>query len=325
MRARKPGANQNAAKAGGWTHSGATANVLMLLTTIFWASNIVAGKFALKGMSPMALTLLRMGAAAILYWAILIATRGIPSLSMIRRHWRVLSLMALMGVTLNQIFYIGGLSLTSVTHTGLIQAVGPVFVLLLAGFLGEEPITGLKIAGMAISFAGVAVLLVEKSAPGSGSHWQGDLLLVGAAAVFAYYTILMKKVSNVYDSLTLNAYVFGFGSIFLIPFCAYPVSQVHWAQVPLQSWLGLAFMVVFASVIAYLIFGFALQELAASTVAAFSYLQPVIAAALAVWMLHEKITTRAVAGGVLIMAGLYLTERERGEKKHIKRLAHGGV
>lgn len=319
------GASRRSVKPTGWVHSNATANVMMLLTTAFWAGNIVAGKFALRGMSPLALTLLRMGGAAILYWVILVGMRGAPSFSIVRRHWRALIMMALMGVTFNQIFYIGGLSLTSVTHAGLLQAVGPVFVLLLAGFLGQEKITGLKIAGMAISFVGVAVLLVEKTPPGSGAHWQGDLLLIGAAAVFAYYTILMKKVSNVYDSLTLNAYVFGFGAIFLIPFSAYSVSHVHWSEVSFQAWMGLAFMVVFASVIAYLIFGFALHELAASTVAAFSYLQPVIAAALGVWMLGEKITTRAVAGGILIMAGLYLTERERGEKKHMKRLAHGGV
>lgn len=325
MEAESTSGNQSTAKTGGRAHSGMAANVLMLLTTAFWAGNIVAGKFALQGLSPMALTLVRMACAAVIYWAILIATRGVPSLAILRRHWRVLILMALTGVTFNQIFYIGGLSLTSVTHTGLIQAVGPVFVLLLAGFLGQEKITGLKIAGMAVSFVGVAVLLLEKSAPGSGAHWQGDLLLIAAAAVFAYYTILMKKVSDLYDSLTLNAYVFGLGAVFLIPFCAYPVSQVHWSRVSLQAWFGLGFMVVFGSVIAYLIFGFALDKLSATTVAAFSYLQPVIAAALGVWMLDEKITTRAVAGGILIMAGLYLTERERGDKKHIKRLAHGGV
>ncbi|MGH9328586.1 MAG: DMT family transporter [Terriglobia bacterium] len=301
------------------------ASALMLLTTFFWAGNIVAGKMALAGFSPLALAQLRMGAAAILYGALFIAWHGFPSLHLTRRQWLSLILMGLTGITLNQICYIGGLARTSVTHTGLIQAAGPVIVLLLAGMMKLETLTLGKILGMAISFLGVAVLLVEKPPHGSGAHWQGDLILLAASGFFAYYTILMKEVANVYDTLTLNTLVFGVGAVLLIPFCARPVSEVNWRRVPPHAWWGLAFMVLFASLIAYLIYGFALQELSASFVAAFSYLQPIMAAALGVWLLGEKISGGAVLGGILILLGVYLTEAKRTEKKHIRHLASGKV
>ncbi len=73
-------------------------------------------------------------------------------------------------------------------------------------------------------------------------------------------------------------------------------------------------MVILGSVISYLIYAFALTELAASRVAAFSYLQPVIATGLAIWLLAEKLTAGVVVGGALILGGLYLAERERGEE-----------
>ncbi len=301
------------------------AGSLMLLTTFFWAGNIVAGKVALTGFSALALAQLRMAAAAALYWILYLAYRGFPQQRPSKRQWLILGLMALNGITLNQVFYIGGLARTSVTHAGLIQAIGPVMVLLLAGCLRVETFTLQKLAGMAVCFTGVAVLLLEKPGRASTAHWTGDAMMIAAGAVFAWYTILMKEVAHLYDTLTLNALVFGLGAILLIPFCAPATARVAWRQVPVQAWLGLGFMVLFGSLVAYLIFGFALQELTASTVASFSYLQPVMAALLGIWLLSERISSSTVVGGGVILAGVYLTERARGAKRHMRHLATGKV
>lgn len=305
--------------------SATVAGGLMLLTTFFWAGNIVAGKEALTSFSALSLAQLRMATAGLLYWILYLSYRGLPSLRLSRRQWLTLALMALAGVTLNQIFYIGGLGRTSVTHAGLIQAIGPIMVLLLAGSLGQEALTWQKAAGMAVSFGGVAILLFEKSGGAGEAHWSGDLLMIAAGAVFAWYTILMKEVAHVYDTVTLNALVFGIGAILLIPFCAVSVSRVPWHQISGRAWLGLGYMVLFGSLVSYLIYGFALQELQASVVASFSYLQPIMAAALGVWLLSERITTSAVVGGIVILAGVYLTERVRGTKHHMQHLATGKV
>src|SRR6185437_11917380 len=131
-------------------------------------------------------------------------------------------LMALTGITFNQICYIGGLARTSVTHTGLIQAIGPVMVLLLSAAMGMESLTHRKALGMAVSFAGVAVLLLEQPAQGSGANWLGDLIVIAAGGFFSLYTILMKRVANVYDSLTLNMLVFVPGDTFSHPLLRRP-------------------------------------------------------------------------------------------------------
>lgn len=319
------GREENLGSSSRGIHGTGAASALMLIATFCWASNIVAGKFALTGFDALALAQLRMGGAALLYWIIYIAWHGRPSLRLNKKQWLTVTLMAVTGVTLNQIFYIGGLAKTSVTHTGLIQAIGPVIVMLLAATMRIEALTFRKIIGMVVSFVGVAVLLIEKPASGSGAHWVGDVMLLVASAVFSYYTILMKNMANVYDSLTLNALVFGLGAILLIPFCASSVEKVPWRHLPPQAWYGLVYMVVFGSLVAYFIYAFALQELSASKVAAFSYLQPVMAAALGVWLLNETISTKAVMGGILILLGIYLTENERGRRMHLLHLARGKV
>jgi drug/metabolite transporter (DMT)-like permease len=307
------------------SRSHTAAEAMMLAATFFWASNIVAGKVALTAFSALALAQLRMAAAAILYIVVYAAWRGLPPLRLGRREWGLMALMALTGITANQIFYIGGLDMTSVTHAGLIQAIGPIAVLLLSAAMGREPLTVRKIIGMAVAFLGVAVLLFEKPGSGSGAHWTGDVVMILACAVFAYYTILTKQVANRYDPLVLNVYVFALGALFLIPFCGYSTAMVAWGRIPAGAWLGLAYMVLFGSFVAYLIYAFALERLSASNVAAFAYLQPVMAALLGLWLLGERISTPVVIGGALILGGLYLTERARGSGKHMTHLATGRV
>ncbi len=125
----------------------------------------------------------------------------------------------------------------------------------------------------------------------------------------------MKEVANQFDALTLNTLIFVLGAIMMLPFCAHAVVVTNWAALSLKAWWGLAFLIVFGSVISYLLFAYVLTELAASRAAAFNYLQPVIASGLGIWLLSERLTSKVLIGGGLILAGVYLTERERGEEK----------
>lgn len=292
----------------GAARSARLASLLMLIGTFCWASNIVAVKWGLEGFNAPALAELRIGGAAILFSIVCFLQNGFPALRLGRRQWITLARMALCGITLNQIFYIGGIARTSVTHAGLIQAVQPVMVMLLAAAVGMEIISSRKWLAMVLAFAGVGTLLIGRPPQGSAAHWTGDLMLLAASVVFAYYTILMKDAASTYNNITLNSLVFWLGAILLLPFCARSVLGIHWAHIPAHAWWGLGFMVLCGSFVAYLIYAYALQELAASKVAAFSYLQPLMAVALGVWLMGEQITIKIVAGGALILAGVYLAQ-----------------
>jgi len=284
--------------------------LLMLIATFCWATNIIAGKEALRGFGALALAQIRVWGASVIYVALFLAWPRRPSLRRSRRGWAFLGLVALFGITLNQLFFIGGLARTSAAHTALIVALGPVMVLVLSRLLGMEALTLLKSVGILVSFCGVAVLTTGKGGRGNGAHWQGDLLALAGSAVFAYFTILVKEATVQSDALTLNTIVFSLGSVLMLPFTVRQLLAVRWSAIPPLAWWGLAYMVVMGSVLAYLLFALALAELSPSRVAAFNYLQPLIAITLGVWMLGEKVTSGLIAGGALILVGLYLTERE---------------
>ena len=289
-------------------------HLLMLFVTICWASNIIAGKEALRRFDSLALAQLRVLGSAIIFTIAFLATGRFRCLRLSRRDWGFLLAIGATGIALNQLTFIGGMARTSVAHTGLIVALGPVLVLVIAVLIGLESLTASKLLGMLVAFSGVGILTLDKAGQGRGGHWLGDLLMLASITVFAVYTILMKEVANKFDPLTLNTLAFGLGGIMMLPFCSRAVAMTNWASIDSSAWEGLAFLVVFGSVISYSLFAYVMTELAASRVAAFNYLQPVIASALGIWVLAERLTPKVLVGGALILAGVYLTERERGEE-----------
>ncbi len=297
----------------------------MLVPTFCWAANIVAGKEALLGFNPLALAQLRVAGAAFILGVLFVLRGGRSRLPRTSREWLTLAALGLTGITLNQLCFIGGLARTSVIHTGLIVALGPVIVLMLAALMKTENLTLTKVVGMMLAFSGVALLLMERKRSADGPHWFGDLIVLAGTVVFAYYTVLEKSVAKRYDDLTLNAFVFGLGAVLMMPLAGKSTLAVDWHDLSLRAWGGLGFMIIFGSVLAYWIFAYALTQLSPSRVAAFSYLEPVIAAALGIWLLGEKVALGELMGGVLILVGMYLTECEGCDVSRICHLAHRGA
>jgi len=288
-------------------------HLLMLFVTVCWAANIIAGKEALTGFGALALAQLRMLGAAVFYAALFVPGRLVRRLQFSWGKRFFLVVLAAGAMALNQIAFIGGMARSTVAHTGLVVALGPVMVLVIAVVIRLEALTTGKIVGMLIAFAGVGILTSDNAGQGSTGHWKGDLILLSGTLVFAIYTVLMKEVANHFDTLTLNTLVFVLAAIMLAPFCVRAVSRTNLSAVTLEAWWGLVFLIVFGTVISYLLFAYVMTEMAASRAAAFNYLQPVIASGLGIWVLSERLTWKVLIGGIVILAGVYLTERERGE------------
>jgi drug/metabolite transporter (DMT)-like permease len=299
-------------------------HLLMLAATFFWAGNIIAIKEGLAGFTTLALTQLRITFAGIIFIVLFLATGKLRNPKLSRRDWVFMFFIGLTGVTLNQVCFIAGLDRSSASHAGLIVALGPIMVLVLSCTIGLEALTGSKFAGMLIAFGGVAVLATARSAPGSHASWVGDLILLAGSGFFAVYTILVKEIADKYDAVTINAWAYVIGVPLMLPFAATAVRQVHWGEVPAHAWWGLAYAILFGSVVPYLLFALVLTELTAARVAAFSYFQPAIATGLGVLMLHERLSARLFIGGAFILGGLYLTERERGDEQPAEAAKNSG-
>jgi len=289
---------------------------LIFLMVAFWSGNYIAGKIALRAFSPMMLAGLRIGFAGVMIlplyvWERHVAhvrLRAVPRLAMPR-----LLMLGLFGVTLNQVLFIVGLSRTSVAHAAILIGLTPIQVLIVAGLRGQERITARKAVGMAIALAGVAVLkLFEPSGAGTtgaDATWIGDFVVLLAGLCFALFTVFGKEVTNQYSTITMNTYAYVGGAVALLPITLWEAARQPLAHIGTGAWLAAIYMALFPSVVAYLIYYHALAHMTASRVSAFSYLQPVFASLMGIAILHERLGAPVVAGGMVILGGVYLAER----------------
>lgn len=288
---------------------------MILLTVVIWTFNFLAAKVALREMSPFTLAPMRVELAAFIM--IMISTllarragsRASPRPALDRAdYWRFFWL-GLFGVAGNQVLFLIGLSSTTVGHSSLIIATGPISILLLARAQRLELLTVNKLLGMVLSFSGVALLALEKGFSLHAGTLRGDLITFAGSFSFACYTVLGKRIAPKYDTISMNLYLYSFGALIVLPFALWRAAHLDVTSVSWRGWAGLVYLALFGSVIAYVIYYWALRHLAASRLAAFTYLQPVLATILGVGMLGEELTHNLLGGGALVLVGVYLAER----------------
>lgn len=282
---------------------------LIFLMIFFWSANYIVGKVALREFPPLLLSGVRVSMAGLLMLPIYRFNKTGPQPAA-PRDYLMLSALGFFGVALNQLFFVVGLGRTTVAHASIIVSLGPVLVLLVASFMKLEKLTARKLAGMLLAMAGVAVLrLFQDNAGARHATWFGDTFVFFSTLFFALFTIYGKPVTRRYTSITVNTFAYVSGAILLAPITIWQASIHPLSHVSLTGWACAFYMALCPSVLAYLIYYYALTHIDASRVASFSYLQPVVATGMALFLLDEHLTAPVVTSGLTILAGVYITER----------------
>jgi drug/metabolite transporter (DMT)-like permease len=283
---------------------------LIVFMVLGWSLNFVIVKAALPYLDVWSMTSFRIILSSALMLPIYFWT---PRRARFERKdiWTFIVL-GFFGVVMNRGLFIVGLDYTTAGHSALIVAIGPILILLLARMMNLERITTAKVLGMALSFAGVLVLVGGDELHLQSGTWVGDLITLGGTTGFAVFTVMAKKVAGHYDTISMNTFCNLAGAIILLPLGIRQAARLDWASVAWQGWAGLAYTALISSVLAYLIYFWALKHVAASRLAAYTYAETPIAAFLAVLLLGEKLTAALLVGAALILAGVYLAEFWRG-------------
>jgi drug/metabolite transporter (DMT)-like permease len=282
---------------------------LISLMVLFWSVNFAVGKYVLKNIPPLLTVGLRTCVAAVAMvvvyriWAKRKETAGWHSSDL-----RLLFALGLLGVGVNQLFFVLGLSRTSVSHAAIMIGLTPVLVLIIASVMGQERLSRGRLFGMVVALCGVALLQTGSEA-GRSSSLVGDLFILTAAVAFAWFTVRGKAEIHRLGGVTVNMFGYVCSAIVMLPITGIFAWSFDFSRVTWTVWLSLLYMALFPSVACYLIYYYALKYIPASRLAAFAYLQPVIATLLAIPTVGEYPTQSLLAGGALVMAGVFATER----------------
>ena len=280
---------------------------LISLMTFFWSINYVVAKIALRSFPPLLIGPLRAATAAVLLLPVFIFLRPSSGERWQRRELIELALLGVFGITLNQVFFVVGMASTSVAHAALVIATTPLQVLMLAAFRGQEKITARKLAGLGVAIAGIAVLNLGTET--RGASFNGDFFVFLASFCFSLYTVFGKEVTRRHNIITVNAVGYLAGALAGAPLLVQQSWNFDFGAVAASGWWSLAYMAILSSILCYLIFYYALNHLTATRLAAFSYVQPVIASLAGLLILREPITLPIAAGGLLVLSGVWVTGR----------------
>jgi len=287
------------------------AHLALFITALIWTANYWITKWLIPGfLTPQQLIILRIGGALPLFWLV---SLFIPDNTVTPKNLLYIAVAALFGISLNQVFFIEGINLTSPVDVSVIHVSNPVFVLLLAAFFLNEKVTWLKTAGIVLGAGGaILVILSGKTAGLSSGHWQGNMLAVFNTVAYAIYLVMIKPVMKLYHPITAMKWLFLFGFILTFPYSAKSLSEINLAGVRQITWLALAFIILFPTFLAYFLTIYSLKHVTAATVSYYSYMQPVFVALVAWFLTQDVFTPVKLLGTLFIFSGVYLVGRKNG-------------
>lgn len=297
-----PAAPPSARAAPGLTAALAAAFGAMFL----WGLNYSFAKMAVDRIDPLAVALVRVLIATPLLFLVLARSgKARFSLADLRRTLPL----GLSGVLANQIFFITGIHMTTPAHSSLVVALLPITVLLLAHWRLGERLTPMKLSGMSVALAGIVLISLRDGWTFSRETLLGDSLTFCGVCSFAYYTVSGKGVIPDLGVLRTTALSFLTGGLAMLPLALPSALRQDWSGIPPHGWLGLVYVVLVGTFVCYLLYYAALARIESGKVAAFMYLQPVVAGVASYFLLGETLHGHFLLGGLAVMLGVFLAER----------------
>jgi drug/metabolite transporter (DMT)-like permease len=284
------------------------AHLALLTANLIYAASFTIAKNVTNGpIHPFGLVLLRVSGAVILFWLTgLLFVREKAEKKDIPRF----ALLAIVGVAINQLLFLKGLSLTSPISAAIMMITTPILVLIIAAVVLRERITALRVIGIFIGFAGAIILMIGKTHSGGKSdNTFGDLFIFINALSWGTYLVLVKPLVKKYHTVTILRWVFFFGWFLVFPFGLTEFREVNWQGMTQMDWFNALFVVIATTFVAYLLNTYALKELSPSVVSTYIYLQPLLAAAIALYAGSDHVDLLKVCSALMIFVGVYIVSK----------------
>lgn len=278
---------------------------------VFWGASFIATKIALRDVSPITLVWLRFGIGVLILGAAVLIRRQIPKFDF--KALAYLSLLGFLGITFHQMLQSNGLITSQASTSAWIVASSPVFIAILGWLVLRESLGWTRAAGIALAGLGVLLVVTEGDL---ASLWlgsfgrPGDILILISAVNWAVFSILSRRELERYAPTSMMFVVMGFGWLFTwLPFLLSGPGPAEIEKLTGSGWIGVGFLGIFCTGLAYIFWYDALKQIPASQVGAFLYMEPLVTVMVAAAVLGESLLFATAIGGAIILLGVWLVNR----------------
>ena len=288
----------------GRTDSILPAHLAVIGANVIYGINYVVAKGIMPDfMQPRMIILLRVAGATMVFW---LAASWYPRQKVALPDMARIAICALFGIAINQVMFFEGLNLTTPINAAIIMVGTPILVLLFSHFILKERITGYRLLGIILGFAGAAYLIISGGGPNLGSNTiLGNFFVFINASSYGLFLVLIKPLMKKYRPITLMKWLFTFGLVYILPVSAHLTMKTDFASIPSGIWLSVIYVILFTTVLAYFLNNYSLKNISPTMNSAYIYLQPFLAALVALLAGKDRITFTAMIAAVLIFAGVY--------------------
>jgi drug/metabolite transporter (DMT)-like permease len=297
--------------------------IWLALATIYvvWGSTYLAIRVMVETMPPLLAAGTRFVVAGAVFLAVLLAARGRASVRIGRRELIGAGIMGLL-------LPFGGNGLVTVAEqeipsglAALIIGSVPLWVVLLRTAHGDRP-HPVTLAGVAIGFTGLALLVLPGDRPGDAALW-GVLVCTAAAVSWATGSYYSRRIPQPDDALVSTAWqmVLGGAAMVAVGAAVGELGDVHPERFSLDSVLALVYLITIGGLLAYTAYTWLLKHAPISTVATYAFVNPVIALVLGWAILSEEITLAMVASAAAIVLSVAAVVRREGEREPVREAA----
>lgn len=227
--------------------------------------------------------------------------------------FKQLFISALFGVAFNMLLFFKGLSITTPINGAVLMMNTPIFVVVFATFYLKEKITAPKILGICIAAAGAILLMGGTRFNFSADTVWGDVMVTVNAIIYAFYLVYAKSLMQRYHPITVTLWAFIFGWFVVLPFGAGELMEIDFNAFTPKIWAFVAFVTIGSTFLTYLLNAYALRKASSSLVGSYIYLQPVLAALIAIVSGKDLLTVEKLIYILIIFCGVFLVSWKKPE------------
>ena len=279
-------------------------------TAIYGMNHTIAKVVMPHYIAPFGFIMLRVVGACILFWLV---SFFIPKETIERKDFLRIAFTALFGMCINMLMFFKGLQLSTPINSGVIVTLTPIIILILSAFFLKEKLTQLKFLGIVLGFIGALLLILCGSSNeviNAPDISLGNTMLLINAVSFGAYLVMVKPLTKKYSTVTLMKWMFLLGVIYTFPFTITEFIEVSWKTLPFEAIWRIGFVVVGTTFLTYMFNVYALKTLPATTIGAFTYLQPIITIVYAVITGNDILDGVKILACLLVFLGVYLVSKK---------------
>jgi drug/metabolite transporter (DMT)-like permease len=283
------------------------------MVCFFWGTTWIASRQGVKHMPALQLAGIRQSIGGLLYVIFFLGKgRTLPR----GKEWGPIIILSLLNFALSNGLSTWGVKYISAGLGSIIAATFPLWIVIINMFTVRSGIPGKAVMGLLLGFTGVCVIFYEHLADFLQPEFRfGILLSLAASWTWAFGTLYTKQQAaafNPYFSLGLQMLISGI----LTSVIAIASGQtVAIQEIPWQSWTAIAYLAIFGSVISFIAYLYALQNLPTQQVSIYAYINPIVAVVLGSLIFDEKLTVFIVVGGAITLLGVHLINQAYRKNK----------